>query len=221
MGSMYPESMGVNGLCFRMGPHWHAQTSLLVNQRPGPASQSRLSVPSLQVVCVFTNDCQPLARLEGCSPLVACVGCSMAAHIIQSCQRWIVSGGSCWAGWVQAWGAQEDQRISSDSMFRNCTSLALDLFQASLMCRSVSVCTSVDSKPLNSVRIQLRGMGGLWPGPFPYERWKPVKTPRRLHHLIRLDISRKCMIQVQHNHAAPNPDSKAQVTLFESLWDST
>ena len=26
-----------------------------------------------QVVCIFTNDCQPLARLEGCSPLVACV----------------------------------------------------------------------------------------------------------------------------------------------------
>lgn len=27
-----------------------------------------------QVVCIFTNDCQPLARLEGCNPLVACVG---------------------------------------------------------------------------------------------------------------------------------------------------
>lgn len=27
-----------------------------------------------QVVCIFTNDCQPLARLEGCNPLLACVG---------------------------------------------------------------------------------------------------------------------------------------------------
>ncbi len=27
-----------------------------------------------QVVCIFTNDCRPLARLEGCNPLLACVG---------------------------------------------------------------------------------------------------------------------------------------------------